>query len=54
MMPIIFACNETHLQKGGKASSWPLLFATSIFNQKKGNLPIAWRMLGYINNLSSL
>jgi hypothetical protein len=22
MMPIIFACDETHLQKGGNASSW--------------------------------
>ncbi len=52
MMPIIFACDETHLRKGGKAASWPLLFTTSILNQKSRNLPIAWRTLGYINNLS--
>ncbi len=52
MMPIIFACDETHLQKGGKAASWPLLFTTSILNQKSRNLPIAWRTLGYINDLS--
>jgi hypothetical protein len=52
MMPIIFACDETHLQKGGKAASWPLLFTTSILNQKLRNLPIAWRTLGYINDLS--
>jgi hypothetical protein len=55
MMPIIFACNETHLRKGGKASSWPLLFTTSILNQKTRNLPIVWRtLLGYINDLSLL
>jgi hypothetical protein len=54
MMPIIFACDETHLQKGGKASSWPLLFTTLILNQKTRNLPIAWRTLGYINDLSLL
>jgi hypothetical protein len=54
MMPIIFACNKTHLQKGGKASSWPLMFTTSILNQKTRNLPIAWRTLGDINDLSLL
>ena len=52
LMPIIMACDETHLQKGSKASSWPLLFTTSILNQKIRNLPIAWRTLGYINDLS--
>ena len=52
MMPIIMACDETHLRKGGKAASWPLLFTTSILNQKMRNLPIAWRTLGYINDLS--
>jgi hypothetical protein len=52
MMPIIFACDKTHLQKGEKAASWPLLFTTSILNQKARNLPIAWRTLGYINDLS--
>jgi hypothetical protein len=38
MMPIIFACEATHV--------------TSIFNQKTLNLPITWRTLGYINDLS--
>jgi hypothetical protein len=52
MMPIIMACDETYLRKGSKASSWPLLFTTSILNQKMRNLPIAWRTLGYINDLS--
>ena len=52
LMPIIMACDETHLRKGGKTSSWPLLFTTSILNQKMRNLPIAWRTLGYINDLS--
>ena len=52
LMPIIMACDETHLRKGSKASSWPLLFTTSILNQQMRNLPIAWRTLGYINDLS--
>jgi hypothetical protein len=52
MMPIIFACDKTHLRKGGKAAAWPLLFTTSSLNQKLRNLPIAWRTLGYINDLS--
>ncbi len=51
-MPIIFACEETHLLQGGKTASWPILFTTSILNQKTRNLPIAWRTLGYINDLS--
>jgi hypothetical protein len=51
MMPISFACDERHLQSGGKATSQPLLFTTSILNQKTGNLPVAWCTLGYINNL---
>jgi hypothetical protein len=49
VMPIIFACYEKHLQKGGKAAFWPLLFTTSILNQQTRTLPIAWRTLGYIN-----
>jgi hypothetical protein len=52
MTPIFFACDETHLQKGGKAASWPLLFTTSVLNQQTRNLPTAWRTLGYINNLA--
>ncbi len=52
IMPIIIACDETHLRKGGKVASWPLLFTTSILNQKMRNLPIAWRTLGYINDVS--
>jgi hypothetical protein len=52
VMPIMFACDERHLRKGGKAASWPLLFTTSILNQKLRNLPIAWRTLGYINDMS--
>ena len=52
LMPIIMACDETHLRSGGKVASWPLLFTTSILNQQTRNLPIAWRTLGYINDLS--
>jgi hypothetical protein len=52
LMPIIFACDETHLRKDGNAASWPLLFTPSILNQQTRNLPIAWRTLGYINDLT--
>jgi hypothetical protein len=52
MMPIIFACEEMHLRKGGKTASWPLLFTTSILKQKMRNLPIAGHTLSYINDLS--
>jgi hypothetical protein len=53
MMPIITACDKTHLQKGGKPSIWPLLLTTSILNQKMQNnlMPIAWLTLAYVNNL---
>ena len=52
VMPIIMACDETNLRKGGKTSSCPLVFTTSILNQKMRNKHIAWRTLGYVNNLS--
>jgi hypothetical protein len=32
LRPIMFACDEMHLRKSGKAFSWPLLFTTSILN----------------------
>jgi hypothetical protein len=51
---IIFACDETKLQKGSKAGSWPLMFSVSILNQKMRNLPIAWKSLGYIFDLSMI
>jgi hypothetical protein len=54
MMPIIFAYDETHLGKGGKAASWPPLFTTPILNQKTRNLPIAPRTLDYIIDLTMI
>jgi hypothetical protein len=39
MMPIIFARDETHLRQGGKTASWPILFTTSILNQKTSTDP---------------
>ena len=41
LIPIIFACNETKVSNQGKASSWPLMFTTSILNQTMRNKPIA-------------
>jgi hypothetical protein len=52
LVGIIFACDETKLQKGSKAGSWPLMFTVSILDQKMRNLPIAWKSLGYIFDLS--
>jgi hypothetical protein len=40
------------LAKSGKTSCWPLLFTTTIFNQCLRNLPLAWRPLGYLYNIS--
>ena len=52
LLPICFACDKTHIQKSGKASCWPLLFSTTLFNQKLRNKSIAWRPLGYIHDTS--
>jgi hypothetical protein len=38
LVGIIFACDETKLQKGSKAGSWPLMFTVSILNQKMRDL----------------
>jgi hypothetical protein len=54
LVGIIFACDETNLQKGSKAGSWPLMFTVSILNQKMRNLPIAWKSLGFIFYLSMI
>jgi hypothetical protein len=54
LVGIIFACDETKLQKGSKAGSWPLMFTVSILNQKMRSLPIAWKSLGYIFDLSMI
>jgi hypothetical protein len=39
LVGIIFACDETKLQKGSKAGSWPLMFTVSILNQKCATFP---------------
>jgi hypothetical protein len=52
LVPIIFACDETKVKSTGKGSCWPLVFTTSLFNQQLRNLPIAWKPLGYIYDLS--
>ena len=35
LIPIIFACDETKVGSLGKATSWPLMFTTSILYQNK-------------------
>jgi hypothetical protein len=54
LVGIIFACDETKLQKGSKAGNWPVMFTVSILNQKMRNLPIAWKSLGYSFDLSMI
>jgi hypothetical protein len=51
LVPICFACDETKLN-GGTTGCWPLMFSTTIFNQKLRNTAVAWRPLGYIYDLS--
>lgn len=51
LVPICFACDEAKLG-GGTTGCWPLMFSTTIFNQKLRNKSIAWRPLGYIYDLS--
>jgi hypothetical protein len=54
LVGIIFACDVTKLQKGSKAGCWPLMSTVSILNQKICNLPIAWKSLGCIFDLSMI
>ena len=54
LVPICFACDKTQIKKSGKASCWPLLFSTTLFNQNIRNKSIAWRPLGYILILQSI
>ena len=54
LVGIIFACDENKLQKGSKAGSWLLMFTVFIINQKMRNLPIAWKSLGHIFDLSMI
>ena len=52
LLPICFACDETKLSKTGKTGCWPLLFTTTIFNQKLRNNASAWRPLGYVYDIN--
>jgi hypothetical protein len=52
LVPICFACDEAKLTGGSTAGCWPLMFSTTLFNQKLRNQPIAWRPLGYIYDLT--
>ena len=51
LVPIIFACDETNM---GRCGACPLLFTTSLLNQKCRNKADAWRPLGFIYDLSLL
>jgi hypothetical protein len=52
LVPICFACDEAKLTGGSTAGCWPLMFSTTLFNQKLRNQPLAWRPLGYIYDLT--
>ena len=51
LVPIIFACDETNM---GRCGACPLLFTTTLLNQRCRNLPEAWRPLGFIYDLNLL
>ena len=51
MVPIICACNETNM---GRCGACPLLFSTTLLNQRCRNLAEAWRPLGFIYDLKLL
>jgi hypothetical protein len=47
LVGIIFACDETKLQKGSKAGSWPLMYAVSILKIRKcGTYPLLGKVWG--------
>jgi hypothetical protein len=52
LVPICFACDEAQVSGSGNSACWPLMFSTTLFNQKLRNQPIAWRPLGYIYDLT--
>ena len=52
LVPIVWACDETMLTKGGKAGCCPLVFSTSIFGQNIRNRKIAWVMSGMLFDLT--
>jgi hypothetical protein len=53
LLPICFACDETKLhKKTGKTSSWPLLFSTTLFNQKLKALELVHCLLSSSSWLS--
>lgn len=51
---IIFACDEAKLQQGSNTGACPLMFTTSLFNQKMRNTTVVWKPLGYIYSLSNI
>ena len=51
---ICFACDEAKLTQGSKTGCCPLMFSTTIFNQKLRNTSIVWHPLGYIYELSNI
>ena len=51
LMPILCLWwNKNRIR--GEKGSWPLMFTTLILNQQLRNQPIAWRLLGYLYDLS--
>jgi hypothetical protein len=54
LLPICFACDETKLTKTGKTGCWPLMFSTTLFNQKLRNNVSSWRPIGYIYDVNTI
>jgi hypothetical protein len=54
LLPICFACDETKVNNTGKTSCCPLLFSTTLFNQKVLNHSTDWHPLGHMYDLNIL
>jgi hypothetical protein len=55
LLPICFTCDETKLlTKTGKTGCWPLLFSSTLFNQKLWNHATVGHPLGYEYDLNML
>jgi hypothetical protein len=53
LVPIVMACDETQVSDVAGIRAWPILFSTSILHQSLRNTPKAWKLLGYIYDLSN-
>ena len=52
LVPIIFFTDKTHTDINGRLCAEPIQFTLGIFNRKTRDNSLAWRTLGYVNDLT--